>query len=174
MGKFSYDDVSHYSFRYDDVSEPLKEYRVGLDGSLTETATSCTLLGVKKNGKWGWIDKSERFVIPALYDSGFVICYDGIIILDKDGCQGGIYRDNQSQAFKFRYQQLGHFYRDTYCAWNFNDRCALLKPGDVMVTGFDYKGFSKYNSGNITDYVKAGWFGDKHGKIDILTGRELS
>jgi len=34
MGKFTYDDVVRYSFRFEDVSEPLKEYRVNMDGSL--------------------------------------------------------------------------------------------------------------------------------------------
>lgn len=36
MGKFSKDDVARYSFMFEDVSEPLKEYRVNIDGSLHE------------------------------------------------------------------------------------------------------------------------------------------
>lgn len=174
MSKFIYDDVYRYKHLFDDVSEPLKEYRVGLDGSLTETATSCTLLGVEKYGKWGWIDTSGRFVIPAEYDSGFTSVYNGIIVLEKDGKYGALYRNSLTKAFHFRYSWLEHFYNETYVAWNDDERCALLKPGDIPLTHYDYKGFSKYNRGNITEYVKAGIFGDKHGTIDINTGRELS
>ena len=172
MEKFSRDDVARYSFRYEDVSEPLKEYRVNIDGSLVETETSCSLLGVKQDGKWGWIDASGHFVISPAYDHGFVLCYNGIIILDKNGCQGGLYRDNLKQAFKFQYELLSHCWRDTYVAWNANDRCALVKPGDLMLTSFAYKGFSKYNQGKITEYKKSGFFGDTTGYIDLETGIE--
>lgn len=176
MGKFSFSDVARYKYRYDDVSEPLKEYKVGLDGSLTETSTSCSLLGVEKNGKWGWINTSDVFVIPALYDSGFVGCYNGIIELQKNGKWGGIYRDNPSElAFSFRYHYLSSFYRDTYVAFNSNDMCALVKPGDVLLTEYKYKGFSKYNRGNVTEYVRSGFLGrEVHGDIDLNTGRELT
>lgn len=176
MGKFDYYDVARYKSQFDDVSEPLKEYLVGQDGSLTETSSSCSLLGVEKNGKWGWIDTSGAFVIPAIYDSGFAGCYNGIIELQKNGKWGAIYRDNPSeQAFSFKYNYLSSFYRDTYCAFNSNDMCALVKPGDVLLTEYKYKGFSKYNSGNITEYVRSGFLGlEVRGKIDLNTGRELS
>ena len=114
MAKFTYDDVSRYGSRYDDVSEPLKEYKVGLDGSLIELPSSCTLLGVEKYGKWGWIDTSDRFVIPAEYDSGFVLCYNGIIVLQKDEKYGALYRNSLTKAFHFRYSWLEYFYNDTY------------------------------------------------------------
>lgn len=175
MKKFDFSDVNRYNSRFEDVSEPLKEYHVNLDGSLEEVSSSCSLLGVRQNGKWGWIDTSGRFVISAVFDFGFVNCFDGIIVLSRNGCQGAIFRDDLSQAFQFKYKQLGHFYRDTFCAWNFNGKCALLKPGDIKVTDFKYDGFSKYNQGNITQYVRTNFFGMQvKGNIDILTGKELS
>ncbi len=172
MEKFSWDDMARYSFRFEDVSEPLKEYRVNIDGSLTETESSCSLLGVKQNDKWGWIDTSGHFVISPVYDHGFVLCYNGIILLYKNGCQGGVYRDNLRQAFQFQYKILSYCWRDTYVAWNFNERCALVKPGDLMLTSFAYKGFSQYNQGHITEYKKSGFFGDTTGYIDLETGIE--
>lgn len=42
-----------------------------------------------------------------------------------------------------------------------------------MLTGFDYKGFSNYNQGNITEFVRSGFFGDFKGYIDLNTGIEL-
>lgn len=116
MKKFDFSDVNRYNSRFEDVSEPLKEYHVNLDGSLEEVSSSCSLLGVRQNGKWGWIDTSGRFVISAVFDFGFVNCFDGIIVLSRNGCQGAIFRDDLSQAFQFKYKQLGHFYRDTFCA----------------------------------------------------------
>ena len=64
--------VEYFKHKYEDISEPLEEYRVNHDGSLTRIR-SPRYLGVKKNGKWGWIDSSENFVIPAQYDTGFVL-----------------------------------------------------------------------------------------------------
>ena len=176
MRKFSYSDVERYRSWFEDASEPLKEYKVGLDGSLIEESTSCSLLGVKKNGKWGWIDTSETFVIPPKYDSGYAICYNGIIILsDSKHRFGGLYRDTLTLAFQFRYSMLSHAYRDTYVAFNDLDKCALIKPGDVLMTAFKYKGFSKYNRGNITEYVRSGFLGmEVHGDINLETGREIS
>lgn len=176
MEKFNHSDVSRYSYKFDDVSEPLKEYSVGLDGSLTEISSSCTLLGVEKNGKWGWINTSGTFVIPAVYDSGFVVCYNGIIVLQKNGKWGAIYRDNPSElAFSFKYNYLSSFYRDTYVAYDNNSMCALVKPGDIYLTDYKYKGFSKYNRGNVTEYVRSGFLGrEVRGDIDLNTGREIS
>ncbi len=171
-----YDNFSQQSFfesHYDDVSEPLKEYIVEDDGSLTETSTSKTLLGVKRNGKWGWVDANNMFVIQPLYDTGFVTCYNGIMLPQKNGQWGGIYRRNGSIAFSFRYSHLSYAYRDTYVARNSSDKCALVRPGDQMLTGYNYIGFSTYNQGRRTEYVKAGFFGQSRGYIDLETGREL-
>lgn len=173
MEKFNIDDIYRYKDRYEDVSEPLCEYMVTPYNELVETSGSCSLLGVKQNGKWGWIDKSEKFVIQPIYDFGFVLCIKGIIVLDKNGYQGGLYRETLKQAFSFQYRNLSYVWGDTFVAWNNNNRCALVKPGDYMLTSFKYKGFSKYNRGNVTEYVKGGLFGDSSGLIDLDTGREL-
>jgi len=164
---------NYFESHYEDVSEPLKEYHVCNDGSLLKTPTSETLLGVRKNGKWGWVDANNMFVIQPMYDSGFVTCYDGIIAMEKNGQWGGIYRKNGSTAFSFIYSYLGYAYGGTYIAHNSSNKCALVKPGDKMLTGYNYVGFSKNNQGNITEYVKSGLFGQIRGRIDLNTGREL-
>lgn len=163
----------YFESHYEDISEPLKEYNVGDDGSLYKTATSETLLGVKKNGKWGWVDANNMFVIQPMYDFGFVTCYNGIIVLTKNGLWGGVYRRDESIAFSFRYFHLSYAYRDTYVAWNDKERCALVKPIDRMLTSFKYKGISQYNKDNITEYLKCGIWGDVTGLIDLETGKEL-
>lgn len=168
-------DSQRYFFesRYEGVSEPLKEYNVGVDGSLYETPTSETLLGVKKNGKWGWVDANNMLVIQPVYDSGFVTCYNGIIILTKNGYWGGVYRVNESIAFSFIYSFLNHAYRETYIAGNNCNKYALVKPGDMMLTNYSYIGISIYNRGAITEYVETGLYGESRGYIDLETGTEL-
>lgn len=172
---FFNNDTQRFFFEshYDDVSEPLKEFMVGNNGSMYETSTSQTLLGVKINGKWGWVDSNNMFVIKPIYDSGFVTCYNGVIIMQKNGDWGGIYRENGLIAFSFRYNHLGHAYGNTYVAYNAFNKCALVQPGDNMLTGFDYRGFSVYNNGNVTEYVKSSFFGESKGLIDLETGFEL-
>lgn len=162
-----------FESHYEDVSEPLKEFIVENDGNMYETSTSQTLLGVKKGDKWGWVDSNNMFVIQPIYDNGFVTCYNGVIIMQKHGEWGGIYRKNGLAAFSFKYKHLSHAYCNTYVARNALNKCALVKPGDNMLTEFKFKGFSVYNNGNVTEYVKAGFFGESKGLIDLETGIEL-
>lgn len=42
-----------------------------------------------------------------------------------------------------------------------------------MLTSYSYIGFSNYNRGAITEYVKSGFFGESRGNINLETGREL-
>lgn len=171
---FQNDEMKYfYESRYEDVSEPLKEWFIDGNGTCYEGPNSNSLLGVRVDGKWGWIDINCNFIIPHVYDNGWALCHNGIVILDRNGYQGGLYRDNQMIAFSFKYKSLGQFYRDTFCAWNSNNRCALVKPGDIMLTDFIYLGFSKNNDHNITEFVRIGLFGQKRGKIDLNTGREI-
>ena len=132
-----------------------------------EISTSQTLLGERKNGKWGWVDSNNVFVIQPIYDSGFVTCFNGIIIMQKHGEWGGIYRKNELIVFSFKYAHLSHAYGKTYVARNSFNKCALVKSGDNMLTGFNYKGFSVYNNGNVTKYVKSRFLGESKGFIDF-------
>ena len=163
----------YFESRYEDVSEPLKEYNVGDDGSLYETPTSKTLLGVKKNGKWGWVDANNMFVIQPVYDSGFALCFDGVILLTKDGLHGGLYSSNFTTAFQFKYKQLTYLKAGTYIARNSSSMQALVRPGDIMLTSYKYVGFLEDYAHRIT-YVRNGFFGEISGLIDPETGNELS
>ena len=157
----------------EDVSEPLKEYSVGYDDSLS-LEREPWLLGIKVNGKWGWINKSGRFIIQAEYDEGFVTAYNGILILKKNGYYGGLYLSDFSKAFSFRYNQLVHAYKRTYVAFNSSRMCALVQPGDNMLTNYSYLGFSQYHQGSVTEFIKKGFWGNQvAGRIDLDTGREL-
>lgn len=156
-----------------DVSEPLKEYRINEDDSLT-LMREPWLLGVQVNGKWGWINKSGHFIIPAIYDSGWVLCYNDLLVLTKNGKQGALYMPNLSQVMSFKYDCLKLVYNQTFISIDSNNRCALLRPYDHMLTGYDYTGISVERVGPITSFVKKGLFGiTVHGKINLDTGREL-
>lgn len=166
--------VAYFKNRYEDVSEPLKEYRVNGDGTLTQLGPP-TLLGVKRDGKWGWVNVSDEFVIPPVYDYGFVLCYDGIIIMVKNGYYGGIYRATLTPAFQFQYKYLSHFYNMTFLAHNSERLQALVKPGDIRLTDFKYIGFLEYNHRkDIAKYVRRNFWGNEvSGDIDLETGKEL-
>lgn len=108
MGSFSnywhnFEQQHYFETHYEEVSEPLKEYNVYDGGRLEETYTSETLLGVKKNGKWGWVDYNDRFVIEPIYDTGFITCYNGYVFLRKNGKWGGLRRSDFSKTFSFIY-----------------------------------------------------------------------
>ena len=136
----NYEDAKRIAvaYGYDDFSEPLAEinYHAGRNGEYAETHN--TLLGVKKNGKWGWIDAEGNVKIPFEYDSGWVTCSNGIIILDKNERAGGLWRKNFSQAFAFKYAGgygLSHFYEDTFNSMMpGDDLWGLVKPGDIRIT----------------------------------------
>ena len=164
-----------FESRYDDVSEPLAEYRVNSDGSLTKLGAP-TLLGVEKNGKWGWVNINNEFIIPPIFDSGFVLCYNGIIIMKKDGYYGALYRSTLSTAFQFRYTYLSHCYNQTFLAHRSDGLQALVKPGDIQLTDFKYIGLIEYNHRkDVAKYVRNNFFGMQvSGDINLETGRELS
>lgn len=164
--------VSYFRQKYEDISEPLKEYRVNHDGSLT-LLRAPRYLGVRKNGKWGWIDSYENFVIPAIYDHGFVLCYDGVVLLERNGVYGGLYIDTLATAFRFEYCRLSYIKDGTYMAYDHNNKIALVRPGDIMLTGYKYTGFLEDYAHRIT-YVRHSFWGESSGIIDLQTGEELS
>ena len=111
MNKITYEEGKRIAIKYgyEDYGEPLKECRLiqdghchSSDGVLEETETSCTLISVKKNGKCGLIDSNNNVRVPFEYDDLFNICFNGILVLRKNGKFGGLYRHNlNSIAFSF-------------------------------------------------------------------------
>lgn len=168
--------VKYFKSKYDDISEPLMEYEIEYDGSL-RLIREPRLLGVEKNGKWGWIDVNEHFVIPALYDYGFVLCYSGVVLLEKDGKYGALYTsDFSTVAFSFKYDHITAEKYNTFILTNSLGNCALARPGDDLLTGFNYLGFLKRQiQPHLLTYAKVGLLGIKYmGEIDLRDGREVS
>ncbi len=167
--------VHEFEILYEDISEPLKEYWVNGDGSLT-LLNEPTLLGVRRNGKWGWVSTKKEFVIPPEYDSGWVLCYNGIIIMQKNGYFGGLYRSTLATAFGFKYSYLSCFYNQTFLAHDKNNMQALVKPGEIFLTRFKYLGFLEFKERkDIATYERLDFWGRKKtGIIHVETGSELS
>lgn len=167
-------------YGYEDYGEPLKEYRIirsdsyGSCGQLEETETSCTLISVRKNGKAGLIDADNNVRLPFEYDDLYYICYNGILVLRKNGKYGGFYRhDLNSIAFSFKYDYLNCIYNMTFNA-NINGKWGLVKPGDVQITDFKYIGFLRNDGGRYTIFDRTNIWGNiVRGKIDLETGEEL-
>lgn len=170
------DAVEYFRLKYEDVSEPLMEYEVSLNGSLT-LKRAPWLLGVQKNGRWGWIDTDERFVIPPIYDYGYALCYDSVVILEKGGKYGALYTsDFTKEAFSFRYAYISRENYDTFIVHNSLGLCALAKTGDCLITGYYYLGFLKKQvAPHLLTYARYGLFGVKlMGEIDLRNGKEVS
>ena len=159
--------------KYEDVSEELKEYIVKDNGDL-ELCGAPTLLGVKKNGKWGWVNIKDEFEIPPLYDNGFVCCYNGIICqIEKDGKYGALYRRDGSVAISFEHCYLTHIYNNTFHSMNNNNLGGLVKPGDIRLTPNIYL-FKNGPYGRYCEFVKWNFWGRKtEGRIDLETGKEV-
>lgn len=160
--------------KYDDYSEELREYNVKDDGTL-ELIGEPTLLGVKKDGKWGWINVEEVFEIPPLYDNGFVCCYNGYIFqIEKDGLFGVLNRRDGTVAISFEHAYLSHIYNTTFLSMNNNGLGGLIKPGNIRLTPTVY-GFKKGAYGRYCEFVKWNSWGRKtEGRIDLETGKEYS
>ena len=96
--------------------------------------------------------------------------------MKKDEKYGGIYRNDFTTAFEFRYGFLSHVYHGTYMATKtLRGLQALVRPGDVFLTDYKYLGFLDNGYQRYTKYVRTGFFGIQiEGKIDLETGRELS
>lgn len=159
---------------YDNVSEPLHCYKEDSFGRMTDECPPY-LLGVKKNGKWGYVDIHHRFVVEPQFDDGFALCTNGILVSKKNGNYGGIYLKTGKIAFSFVYQWLGYAYNNTYVARKGEIMCALLKPGDVKLTEFKYLGITNEIRNGTAGYLRKNFWG-KHveGRIDLNTGKELS
>lgn len=156
---------------FEDASEPLTRYKSRPDGMLVSLGAE--LFGVKKNGRWGWVDSSRNFVIPPVYDDGRPVCADGIIILRKNGCYGGLYYDTMTQAFDFKYNQLAYIPpTGTYAAFAHSGKQALVRPGDKRITRYRYSGFRFDGVGNV-EFVRESMLGTVRGAIDPVTGCEL-
>lgn len=179
MYRMDYEDAKRIAiaYGYDDFSEPLAEinYHAGRNGE--DAQTHNTLLGVKKNGKWGWIDAEGNVKIPFEYDYGWALCTNGIILLDKDGRRGGLFRKDFSQAFAFKYEGvagLGHVYEDTFISMMpGDDLWGLVKPGDIRITESNKYDFLINNGERFTGFRKRTLFGWTEGRIDLLTGHEM-
>lgn len=156
------------------MSEPLHCYKVSLDGTMTDICPPY-LLGVKKNGMWGFVDVHHNFKVEPQFDNGFGLCYNGILVSQKNGNYGGIFLETGKTAFSFIYQWLGYAYNDTYVARKGEIMCALVKPGDIMLTDFKYLGITRECHNGTAGYLrKSFWGSDVKGTIDLNTGKELS
>ena len=159
---------------YDGYGEPLKEL-VQMGDHYEESDTSKTLISVRKSGKWGWIDADGCVKIPFEFDYAWATCTCGIICMKKNGKEGGLFRNDFSQAFAFKYQSLEHMYQDTFLAiLPGDDMWGLVKPGDVQLTQPNKYAFLINNCSRYTGFKKRTIFGGlRDGRIDLLTGEEL-
>lgn len=153
-------------------STPLREYEILSDGSLIELPAK--LLAVKVNSKWGWINNKNEFVILPQYDYPVDECFNDILIVEKNGFYGGIYK-NGTEAFKFKYVALHRMYNNTYYARTQGGDSCLIKPGDIVLSDTNYFDFVFNNYQRRIKCSKVNFF---HQKIDVFldleTGKEIS
>lgn len=167
--------------QYEDYSEAMREFVTDWSdpNNPKDVVVEPSLFGVQINGKWGWIDKHNNLVIPAIYDQTYPFCNNGIIVLEKDGKCGAIYKKDGSIAFDFIYGCIGQVYKDTYLLHKMSDwksgvpYGALAKPKNRILTSFDYAIYNEPCWSRTRKYAKRDFFGTSEGTIDLETGKEL-
>ena len=128
---------------------------------------------LKVNGKYGWVDENNNFVIQPLYDSPCARCYNGIVILQKDGWEGGIFLDSGRIALQFIHRQLGWMYKETFQSINSDGTATIIKPGDRQLSSHKYSRFYFNNNERYIHYVRRNFWGKEiRGVLDLETGEE--
>lgn len=128
---------------------------------------------LKVNGKYGWVDKDNHFVIQPLYDSPCARYYNGIVILQKNGYEGGVFLDSGRIAFQFQYRQLGWMYNETFQSINSDGTVTIIKPGDKELSSHKYSRFYFNDNQRYIRFVRRGFLGSEiEGVLDLETGEE--
>lgn len=81
---------------------------------------SCLFEGlawVQKDGKWGYINKTGKVVIPLQYDDAYSF-YEGLAVVKKDGKYGFINKTGKI-IVPLQYDDVGAFYEGL--AWVYKD-----------------------------------------------------
>lgn len=174
------DSVTLYSLmstgEYDAVSDIyLIEYHECNGGNMR---LSTGLIAVKKNNKWGYVRKqSNQIAIPIEYDNKEYFAYNRILILSKNGKQGGVFIDkhwSNQQAFEFKYNQLCRMFNQTYSFCNSDGTYSLVKPGDIVISNHRYASFDFNDHQRIITYRRYDFFGRLiTGRLDLETGQEF-
>ncbi len=84
------------------------------------TRVSCLSEGlawVQKDGKWGYINKTGKVVIPLQYDDAYSF-YEGLAVVKKDGKYGFINKTGNI-IVPLQYDDVGAFYEGL--AWVYKD-----------------------------------------------------
>lgn len=131
---------------------------IDLPGYENASAFHEGMAGVKKNGKWGYIDKTGTVVIPCQYE-GYNWFMDGLAAVCKDDKWGYINKAGET-VIPFSYD-------DAYgagcglAAVVKDDKCGLVDYNNNVVVPFEYDDLSSVEDGVA--------YGVKDGKLYILT-----
>ena len=124
----------------------LKEYKdvCVLEYSISSTDFREGIACVKKNGKWGYIDKQGNEIIPFIFDNASSFS-EGIACVKKDGKWG--YIDKQGhEIIPFIYEN-GHDFREGIACVKKDGKWGYIDKQGHEITPFIYKEGSDFSEG---------------------------
>lgn len=85
---------------------------------------------VKQNGKWGFVNKNNEFIIPAQYDEAYNVGEDGLWVVKQNGKWGFIDKNNEF-VIPAQYDEVWPFSYGLAAVkqdgkWGFIDKCGQL------------------------------------------------
>lgn len=128
------------------------------------TVFSEGLSQVKRNGKYGFINKMGEEVIPLEYDSAGIFS-SGIAIAYKEGKSGAINKKNEI-VIPFEYDQLGVFV-DGFAFYQAKKMVGIIDKTGKKITEPIFDGANSFSEG-LASFMKEGKVGFTNTKGEII------
>ena len=104
------------------------------------------LAAIKRNGKWGFIDKTGKLVIPCVYDAVDEF-HDGLARVNKDGKLGFIDKTGK-EVIPFEYDYVCDFHEGLAGARK-NGKYGFIDKTGKEVIPFEYNSVSAFHDGFV-------------------------
>jgi len=133
--------------------------------SLAHSQQLKELAAVKKDNKWGAIDKEGRMAIPCIYDAMELTCSD-LIAVKKEGKFGFIDRANKIKI-DFNYDDAGGFYEQKAFVKQ-GAKYGYINEQGILVIDYKFDEASIFSSGIAGIKIDSVWgFINEQGRIII-------
>jgi hypothetical protein len=100
--------------------------------------------GVKMNDKWGFIDSSDKIVVPFIYDDVSPF-NEGLSCVLLDGKWGVIDKTGKN-IIPHSYDNLSDF-EEGFAAFNSNGKCGFVNTQNKIITAIDYEYVNPFHEG---------------------------
>lgn len=126
------------------------------------------LARVKRNGKFGFINKKGEEIIPIEYDSAGVFI-SGIAVVFKGGKAGGINKKNET-VIPLEYDLLGYF-AEGFSSYKTNNLAGIMDANGKKITEPVFEGLGTFSEG-LAPFMKDKKIGYVNTKGEIMIPAE--